>query len=116
MKRQQHGQATVEFVLLTPLLLVAVMTLIQIALVVRTSLLAHEAAHVAARVASLEEDQESARVIGQRVLSDAEVSVTRGAVGDPVVVIVRATVPAVIPMFGAIVPSVSARAEMRAER
>lgn len=113
------GQSTVEFALLTPLLVFAVMALLQVALVVRSQLAVEHAAREAVRVASVDPDVGAARAAGRRVLPEARVAVgARPRVGEPITVQVSFHLVTDLPLVGALVPDpdLRARAVMRVEK
>jgi TadE-like protein len=113
------GQSTVEFALLTPLLVLAVMALIQVALVVRSQLAVEHAAREAVRVASVDRDAGAARAAGRRVLPNARIVIgARPAVGDPITVEVALHLVTDLPLIGPLFPDpdLHARAVMRVER
>jgi len=111
----ESGQATVEFALLLPVFALMFLALVQLALIIRVDVLAHDAAREAARAASLGADPGPAAM---RVLPGAEVTVSRGDVGDPVRVRVQVRFVTEVALVGALFPDVTIRAdaEMRAER
>ncbi len=117
--RDEGGQATVEFALLTPLLVLAVMALLQVALVVRSQLAVEHAVREAVRVASVERDPAAARAAGRRVLPDAQIAIeARPRVGEPITVRVSFHLVTDLPLVGALFPDpdLQARAVMRVER
>ncbi len=118
MTRGERGQATVEFALVLPVLVLIVMLIVQVALVVRAQLLVHEAAREAARVASVEPEPTPAGAAATRVVPGADVRVTRGAVGEPVRAAVTLRYATDVALVGALVPDITLRATaiMRAER
>lgn len=118
MTRRDDGQATVEFVLILPLVMVCIAVLVYAAAVVRTAIAVHEGAHRAARVASLDPDPDAARQAAAQVLPGIEVVVTRGEIGSSVRANARARVRPRIPVLRRVLPEIAltANAEMRAER
>lgn len=118
MNDREVGQATVEFVLVFPLVVACMVVLVHLALVVRAALAVQEGAHNAVRVASLDADPDAARQAAARVLPGIEVEVTRGRVGEPVRVDARYRVRPLGSTLGGAVPeiTVAARSEMRVER
>jgi hypothetical protein len=109
----------VELALLTPLLVLAVMALLQVALVVRSQLAVEHAAREAVRVASVDPDAGAARVAGHRVLPRAHVAVGgRSRVGDPITVDVSLHLVTDLPLVGPLFPDpdLEAHAVMRIER
>ncbi len=115
----EGGQSTVEFALLTPLLVLAVMALIQVALVVRGQLAVEHAAREAVRVASVDPDAGTARAAARRVLPDARISVgARPEVGEPITVDVSLHLVTDLPLVGPLFPDPDLRAHavMRVER
>lgn len=119
MRVGDDGQATVEFALLLPLVLLLLMAVVQVGLVVRDQVAVVHAAREAARAAAVDPDPRHARFAGRRVVEGAEVEVLeRGAIGEPVEVRVRYRAPTRVPLVGALVPepTLTATAVMRVER
>ncbi|MGZ8765203.1 MAG: TadE/TadG family type IV pilus assembly protein [Acidimicrobiia bacterium] len=117
--RSEGGQSTVEFALLAPMLVFAVMALLQVALVVRSQLAVEHAAREAVRVASVDPDASSARAAGRRVLPGARVTIgARPVVGEPITVKVSLHLVTDLPLVGAVFPDpdIRAAAVMRVER
>jgi Flp pilus assembly protein TadG len=115
----EGGQSTVEFALLTPLMVFAVMALIQVALVVRGQLAVEHAAREAVRVASVDPDAGAARAAGRQVLPGAQIAVgTRPPVGEPISVRVSFHLVTDLPLVGPLFPDTDrrARAVLRVER
>ena len=113
------GQATVELALVLPLVVFALLAVVQTAVVVRARVAVEHAAHAAARVASVDRDPAVARAAARRVLPGAEVTVDdRPPVGEPIGVDVRYRVATALPLVGVLFPDPEfrARAEMRVER
>jgi TadE-like protein len=116
---RQRGQSTVEFALLTPLLVFAVMALLQVALIVRSQLAVEHAAREAVRVASVDPDVGNARAAGHRVLPTARIDVGgRPEVGDPISFDVSLHLVTDLPLIGPLFPDpdLHAHAVMRVER
>ncbi len=119
MARSDRGQATVEFVLVLPVLILLLMALVQTALVARDQVLVQDAARAAVREASVGADDSRVRDAARRALGDVEVEVQRsGGIGDPVTVVVRYVDHTNLPLVGPVYPDVvlHAQATMRAER
>ncbi len=117
--RHECGQSTVEFALLTPLFVLVVMALLQVALVVRSQLAVEHAAREAVRVASVDPDAGNARAAGHRILPGARVDVGgRPEVGDPISVDVSFHLVTDLPLIGSLFPDPDLRAHavMRVER
>lgn len=117
--RDDGGQATVEFALLLPLVLLLLMAVVQAGLLVRDQVAVVHAAREAARAASVDPDPRRALFAGRRVIEGADVEVVeRGPVGDPVEVRVSYRAPTDVPLVGALVPEpvLTATAVMRVER
>jgi len=117
--RGEPGQATVEFALVLPLLVMAMLALIQVGLLVRDHLAVVHAAREAARAASVEPDPARAVAAARRTLPGAEVDVgARPAVGEPIAVDVRYRAVTDVPLVGLLFPDpeMHARAVMRVER
>ena len=118
MNDDDRGQATVEFALVLPIVVMLALVIVQVALVVREDLLIQAAAREAARAASVDPDPGSAVAAAQRIAPGAEVRVRRSGVGEPVEVELATSMATDVPMVGPILPTVTLRAEavMRAER
>ena len=118
-RHRERGQSTVEFALLTPLLVLVVMALLQVALVVRSQLAVEHAAREAVRVASVDPSAGNARAAGHRVLPGARVEIgDRPAVGDPISVDVSLHLVTDLPLIGPLFPDPDLRAHavMRVEK
>lgn len=115
----EPGQATVELALVLPLLVMAMLALIQVGLLVRDHLAVVHAAREAAREASVTPDPHRAVEAAHRTLPGAEVDVgARPAVGEPITVDVRYRSVTDLPLVGLLFPDpeMHARAVMRVER
>ncbi|MFI5052899.1 MAG: TadE/TadG family type IV pilus assembly protein [Acidimicrobiia bacterium] len=118
-RRDDGGQATVEFALLLPILMLAAMAIIQVALVVRDEMGVVHAAREAARAASVDPDPGHAQRVAKRTLPGADVEVgKRPKVGGEISVTVRYTSVTDLPIVGALFPdpALHATAVMRVER
>ena len=119
LSRQEGGQATAEFALLLPLVLVLGLALVQVALVLRDQLVIVHAAREAVRAASLDADPAKAQAAARAVLPGAEVRRRpRPAVGEMVSVEVGYRSVTAVPVVGPLLPDpwLSARAVMQVER
>jgi Flp pilus assembly protein TadG len=117
--RSERGQATVEFALVLPVLVLLLMLVFQVALVARDQVLTVQAARAAAREAAVGADTARVNGAARATLRGAEVSVTsRGAIGEPVVVQVRYRSHTDLPLIGPLVPDpqLTVRAVMRREK
>jgi TadE-like protein len=117
--RSDRGQATVELALVLPVLILFLLALVQTALVARDELLVQDAAHAAAREASVDAGPVRIADAARRTLRGVDVEVHRsGRVGDAVEVVVRYRDHTNLPLVGPLFPDVTlhARATMRAER
>jgi len=115
----ERGQATVEFVLVLPLLVAIGLTLVQGVLVLRDHLIVVHAAREAARVASVEADPARASEAAASVLPGAVVETgPRPPPGGFLPVTVRYRIQTRLPVVGRLLPDpwVSARTVMRVER
>jgi Flp pilus assembly protein TadG len=115
----QRGQATVEFALLLPVLVFAMLAVIQVALVVRDDLAVVHAAREAVRAASVDPDPGAAARAAHATLARADVEVgERPAVGEQITVQVTYVSRTELPLVGALFPdpTLRARAVMRVER
>jgi Flp pilus assembly protein TadG len=115
----QSGQATVEFALILPLVIVLILAVLQTALVVRDYVATVHAAREAVRAASVDRRPDAASDAARRVLRRARVEVgPRPAVGAPIRVEVTYTSHTDLPLVGMLFPDPEfhASATMRAER
>jgi Flp pilus assembly protein TadG len=116
---RERGQATVEFAFLLPLVVLAVLAIIQVGLVVRDQLGVVHAAREAARAASVDPDPSRAVRAAHRTLPGADVQVgPRPAVGGEISVTVRYTSVTDLPVVGVLFPDpdLHATTVMRVER
>ena len=116
---RERGQATVEFALVLPLIVFALLAIVQVGLVVRDQVAVVHAAREAARAASVDRDPRSATRAARRVLARAEVHVgSRPVVGQSIGVEVRYHDRTDVPLVGALFPDLDlhAHAVMRVER
>src|SRR3954471_811626 len=91
-RHAERGQATVEFAFVLPLVILAVLAVIQVGLVVRDQLGVVHAAREAARAASVDPDPGRGRGTAHRTLPGAEVDVgARPKVGGEISVTVHYT-------------------------
>ena len=117
------GQATVELALVLPLVVLALLAIIQVGLLVRDQNLVNHAAREAARAAAVDDDPAAANRAAERAGPlnpqglDVEVH-GRGAVGSQVTVTVRYATPARVPLVGMMADHLllDAAASMRVER
>jgi hypothetical protein len=101
-RRKERGQATVEFALVLPVLVLAAFAVIQVALVVRDYVAVVHAAREAARAASVDADPGGA---ARRVLPGARVHVgPRPQVGEPIEVDVEYRSITDLPLVGVLFP------------
>lgn len=118
-----RGQATVEFVLVLPLVLVVCLAVVQVAVVARRDVLVAHAAREAARAAAVEPDDTAAlgaaRAAAVRAspLDSRRLSVTLTRLGELVEVTVRYDDPTDVAVVGRLVGSVrlQERVTMRRE-
>jgi Flp pilus assembly pilin Flp len=115
-KRNERGQTTAEFALLLPVLVLALVAIIQVALVVRDYVAVVHASREAARAASVDADPGRA---AHRVLPGAQVHVgPRPGVGEPIEVDVEYTSVTDLPLVGVLFPDpvLHHRSVMRVEK
>jgi hypothetical protein len=118
-RRPQGGQATAEFALVLPCLLLFLLLVVQVALVARDYVLVVHAARAAVREASVDAGSRRVHAAATNVLPGARVEVgPRGDVGEPITVKVRYTVHTDVPIIGALLPDreITSTSVMRAER
>lgn len=117
--RTSDGQATVEMALIMPLVVLAMLAVIQVALVVRAQVLVVHAAREAARTASVDRDPTRAVAAARRVVAGATVDQgARPGIGEPHRVTVRTRYRTALPLVGILFPDpeLSASAVMGIER
>jgi Flp pilus assembly protein TadG len=123
--RGERGSASVEFAAVLPLALIALLLVVQVALVVAQQLVVQHAAREGAREAAVWNDDARAREAALRAgnldpdRADIEVTPSDRPVGTPVRVTVRYRVPLIVPYVSRFLPSettLTAFAEYRVER
>jgi TadE-like protein len=117
--RPATGQATVELALMLPVVVMLLMAVFQVALLARDQVLTVHAARAAAREAAVAAGDGRMRGAARDVLSDARVEVvSKGEIGEPIVVVVRYRSHTSLPLVGALFPDpeLRARAVMRREK
>lgn len=105
--------------MLLPVVVLALLAVLQVALVVRDHLAVVHAAREAARAASVDPDQSSAVRAAHRTLPDAHVDVgPRPAVGEPITVVVTFRSHTDLPLVGVLFPDPTLRSTvvMRVEK
>ncbi len=115
-RSREQGQATVELALVLPVVVLALLAVIQVALVVRDRVALVHAAREAARAASVDADPGRA---ARRTLPGAEVRVgPRPEVGEPIAVVVTYRSATDLPLVGALFPDplFRSRVVMRVEK
>lgn len=121
----ERGSASVEFAAVLPLALVALLLIVQVALVVAQQLVVQHAAREGAREAAVWNDDARARDAALRAgnleadRAEIEVSPDERPVGTPVRVTIRYRVPLVVPYVSRFLPAdttLTASAEYRVER
>jgi uncharacterized protein (UPF0333 family) len=115
----EGGQATVEFALVLPLIVLAALAVIQVGLVVRDQMGVVHAAREAARAASVDRDPGAAARAAHRTLPGATVDVgARPEVGHEITVTVQYHAVTNLPVVGVLFPDpdLHASATMRVER
>ncbi len=121
MRSRERGQATVEAVLVAPVLVALALSVVQVGVVVRDRVLLAHAGREAARAAAVEPTLKAATgaARGATGLSDDRLSVTFGArlaapssavssggSGERLTVIVRYRAPTSVPIVGALIPDI----------
>ncbi|HEY4402604.1 MAG TPA: TadE family protein [Acidimicrobiia bacterium] len=117
--KREAGQATVEFAVLMPLVLMAALIVLQVAFVVRDQVAVVHAAREAARAASVDPDSGRAVRAAHRTLRGAEVDVgDRPSVGEPITVEVSYRSVTDLPLVGPLFPdpTLHSRVSMRVEK
>ncbi len=117
--KNDSGQATVELVLVLPVVVLLALSWTSMGLVVRSAILVEHAAREGARAAAVGDSSRKIEnaVIGSTGFSPAAVRVQRNFRGDRVTVEVFYTDPTDVPMIGNLFPDivVSGSATMRRE-
>jgi hypothetical protein len=116
---RERGQATVEFALVLPVLVLALLAVLQVALVVRDHVADVHAAREAARAASVDPDPSRAIRAAHHTLPGAHVHISRRpAVGEPIAVVVTYESHTSLPLVGPLFPdpTLRSRVVMRVER
>ena len=116
---RERGQATVEFAFVLPLVVLALLAVVQVGLVVRDQLGVVHAAREAARAASVDRDPGEAVRAAHRTLPGAEVEVgDRPKLGGEISVTVRYTSVTDLPLVGVLFPDpdLHATSVMRVEK
>jgi hypothetical protein len=109
----------VEFALILPILVLALLAVVQVALVVRDHIAVVHAAREAARAASVDPDPSRAVRAARRTLPGARVHVgRRGRVGEPITVVVTYRSSTELPLVGPLFPdpTLRSRVVMRVEK
>lgn len=121
--RREAGQATVEFALCLPVLAMALLLIVQTALIVRARILvveaAREGARAAARASSPADAAPAARAAAARTagLRPGRLQVeTTATEPDAVTVTVSYDMPTDVPLVGALLPDPVLRAEVTMRR
>jgi TadE-like protein len=105
------GQATVEFALILPLFFALLVLVFQVALVARDEIVTQHAARVAAREATVTRDRARITAAATRALPGARVRVvSRGRVGEPVVVEISYVSVTDLPLIGSALPDLTLHA------
>lgn len=101
--RNECGQATVEFALALPLLLIVMLGLVQVGVAIRNELAVELAAREGARAAAVSADPGTAASIAANSAVDLPLTVTVRSTGDRVSVTVTYTDPTDIAVIGAFI-------------
>ena len=120
--RGDGGQASVELVLVLPLVVLLLLAVVQLGLLVRDQILVVHAAREAAREAAVDASPDAPRraALASSTLADSRLTVTstgRGGAGSRVKVEVAYRAPTAVPLLGAAVGDFTLRASatMRVE-
>jgi Flp pilus assembly protein TadG len=123
--RTERGTASVEFAAVLPLVVIALLLVVQVALVVAEQLIVQHAAREGAREAAVWNDDTKARDAAIRTghldssRADVQVAPSTRPVGSPVVVTIRYRVPLIVPYVARFLPAevtLTASSEYRVER
>ncbi len=118
-RARERGQATVEFALVLPILVLALLAVLQVAFVVRDHVAVVHAAREAARAASVDPDPSRAVRAAHATLPEANVHVgNRPRVGESIVVVVTYKSHTNLPLVGPLFPdpTLQSRVVMRVEK
>jgi Flp pilus assembly protein TadG len=116
---RERGQATVEFALVLPVIVLALLAVLQVALVVRDRVALVHAAREAARAASVDPDPSRPVRAAQRTLPGSFVKIgPRPDVGEPITVTVTYRSSTDLPLVGVLFPDplFESRVVMRVEK
>lgn len=106
--RGERGQATVEFALSLPLVVMLILGIVQIAVVTRDRTAMELAAREGARAAAVSADPGTAAQLAvEEVVSLDRVEVSVSTVGDNVTVTVRTVNPTDVALIGPLIPDVT---------
>lgn len=116
-RRSEAGQATVELVLVLPVIILLAMFVGQVGLVVRDSVLVHHVAREAARQAAVDPTESAARAAAGRAskLNSSNMSVTLSggrSKGDHITAQITYVSATKLPLIGRLVPDVRLHAEV----
>ncbi len=119
--RDEGGQATAEFALVLPFMIVLLLALLQVALIARDQVRVSHASREAARAESVDPGGGRARDAVRHLLGDASVEIRRsgsGGLGDPVTATVRYRSRTEVPLVGMLFPDIELidHTTMRSER
>jgi Flp pilus assembly protein TadG len=108
--RRTTGQATVEFALALPFVVVLMLALLQVALLARDQVRVTHASREAARAESVAPGGDRARDAVRHLLGGARLELSGGgAIGEPVTATVRYTAATDVPIVGVFFPDVELR-------
>ena len=102
----QKGQATVELALVTPLIVLLLLAIVQVALVARDQILVVHAARASARAAAVEPSRETALAAARQAadLDASRLMVSLERRGDRVIAAVTYSAPTAVPLVGRLLP------------
>lgn len=118
-RREERGQATVEFAIMLPGVVIVLLLIFQAMVIGHDYLLVVNASREAARAAAVDLSDQDALKAVRRTLPDAQLTITRtGGVGTPLRAKVRWHAPTSLPFIGPLLPDpwLEATVTMRAER
>jgi Flp pilus assembly protein TadG len=102
-RREEHGQAAVEFALVLPVIAVMALGLVAVGLAVRNELAVELAAREGARAAAVSASPATAAAAAAQRAVARPIEVTTTAAADTVTVVVTYTDPLHIPIIGRLV-------------
>ncbi len=106
--RGESGQATAEFALVLPLVVVLVLLVVQLGFIARDFVRVAHASRAAARAASVDPSGDRSRDVVRHLLGETSVEIDpAGDIGEPLTATVRFVSRTEVPIVGALLPDVT---------